>query len=539
MNKSLLKLLGTSLLSTCMLTSGQAFAEPTLYPTDITVLSSVKNDTNSNLLADAADPKTVWVMPPNTASAAVSGLHSKTANMGFCAEMRDLKDYSRELSAEIKDLMKKRIAKQEELSGLLKRADSLREEAEKFAAERNLSELAELDVRISSAESRLSDLYTASDSCTENCDLISQEIETVIKAKSEMMIMRNEMVRDNTQDQKDYNKKKKVADAALKAYQNQKNVYMELVQELTVVQTTFRDTFQSFGKMEGARAGIIYKSNWDENVQKLRSENPGFNFSKTATKNAQLMTELAGVGDIDPQGAVKSIAVGGEMKNGAVLYPAYPESLSSNVVLSLIGACPMEHPEYFDLTESEVTDMQYGVIITYEYDTVFTASATATYNMYKMYQKIVTGGSSGGFFSSRSWTNTEEKNFFEDSFIVSWNDPENTIPQEEKDIREQEMRRAVLFRLANLAIPLTPNRAEIVQAAQPGAHGAVVISDSLMKVCPTSIYCVGAAAVFNVLDAIFGSSSTSASYTSITDTQITEDYRNTQKITKSWITSYL
>ena len=72
-----------------VLGSTVARAEPTLYPPDLKVLSSITNTTDSNLMADELDSKTVWVLPPNTAKAQVSGLHSLTASMGFCAEMHD------------------------------------------------------------------------------------------------------------------------------------------------------------------------------------------------------------------------------------------------------------------------------------------------------------------------------------------------------------------------------------------------------------------------------------------------------------------
>ena len=518
--------------------AGLAQAEPTLYPTDISVLSGINNNTTSNILADELDSQTVWVMPPNTATAQVKGLHSKTANLGFCAEMRDLKDYSRELTAEINKITKKRLEKQEELNQLLARSNRLREDAEKYAAEKDLKALSDLDNRIAAAESRLSELYKLADTCKTSCDQIEEESDSIINAKTQMMAERNKLAKTNTDELREYNKRRKLADAALKTYQSSKEVYMELIAEVTDIRNKFHDAFASYGKMEGARASFSYKSNWDENVAKLKSMNPSINFQKVATKNANLMTEIAGLSDVDSQGAIKSIAVGGVMKNGVVGFTAYPENLSANVVLSLIGACPMEHPDYFDIKDNSVSQMQYGVIITYEYDSIFKAEATATYNMYKMYQKIVSSGSSGGLFSSKSWSTVEENNYFRDVFNVEWNDKENTIPQEEKDEREKEMRRNVMLRLANIALPLAPNRVEIIQAAQPSPHGAVVISESLMKVCPTNIYCVGTAAVFSVLDAIFGSSSSSANYTSITDTQIVEKYSDTQKITKSWVTSY-
>ena len=165
--------------------------------------------------------------------------------------------------------------------------------------------------------------------------------------------------------------------------------------------------------------------------------------------------------------------------------------------------------------------------------------AEAKYNMYKMYQKIMRSGKSGGLFRSKSWSSVEERNFFKDSFTVSWDDSENTLSQADKDAREQEMRRSVLSRLATIALPTVPNRAEILNAGDPPTRGAIVVSDELMKTCPSNVYCVAGAAVMRVLDAIFGNSTSTANYTNIQDITVTEKYNNKQKITKSWITSYL
>ncbi|MCB0350414.1 MAG: hypothetical protein KDD38_04470 [Bdellovibrionales bacterium] len=531
---SLIKWLVPSLMFTPL-----AMAEPTLYPSNLNVLSNIHNTTNSNIMADEVDDKTVWVLPPNTAGAVVKGLHSKTANMGFCAEMRDLKDYSRELSKDIRTITKKRNEMQERLTGLQTRADLMRENAESFAADKNLTVLVELDARILSAESRLTELYGLSETCTQDCDEISKEIKSIVAEKTVMMKDRSQITRQNTADIRQYTKLKKEADAATLTYKNAKESFMELVNELSTVQSRFRATFASFGQMEGARAAITYSSSWDSNINALREKNPGINFAKMATHSAILMTEISGIQDIDPQGAIKSFGLGGHVQNGVASFTAYPESLDTNVVLSLIGACPMEHPEYFDLVSSDVQDMQYGVIITYDYDSLFTAKAEAKYNMYKMYQKIMRSGKSGGLFRSKSWSSVEERNFFKDSFTVSWDDSENTLSQADKDAREQEMRRSVLSRLATIALPTVPNRAEILNAGDPPTRGAIVVSDELMKTCPSNVYCVAGAAVMRVLDAIFGNSTSTANYTNIQDITVTEKYNNKQKITKSWITSYL
>ncbi len=104
---------------------------------------------------------------------------------------------------------------------------------------------------------------------------------------------------------------------------------------------------------------------------------------------------------------------------------------------------------------------------------------------------------------------------------------------------ESEARSAVFMRLANLALPDTQMRGDILAAANPSPHGAIVAADGLIKVCGANVYCTGGSVVLRVLDAIFGSSSKSANYTKINDVEINENFQKTGKITKSWITSYL
>lgn len=528
-----------TLLGAMALFSTFAHAEPTLYPPDVRVLSQIQNPTDSNILADELDSHKIWVLPPNTAKASVVGLHTLTANLGFCGEMRDLKDASADVVADIKDLTRQKMAKFAELAKLDGQASRLAEDAAKFAVDKNLQPLADLDTEIQNLETRISDLYKQQESCTKSCDNIDTELASLLKDKQVDMQQRYALAKQSSADIREYTRRQAVAKAARQTYDNAKGVYSDLSNDLLATREKFQEMFAGLGKMSGAAAGFTYVSSWADNIAKIKAANPGFAIEKVATKDAHLMTELAGVQNIDPQAAVMSISAGADLKNGVAGFPFYPESLSANVNLSLIGACPMVHPEYFDIKQDDVKSMQYGVIITYNYESVFKVKATAKYNMYKMYQKIVSSGSSGGLFSSHSWSNVEESNFFRDSFSVVWDDKENTLTPAEKDSRETEMRHAVLGRLATLAVPNTPNRADILSAAQPPTHGAVVISDSLMQTCPGNVYCVAGAAVFRVLDAIFGSSSSTASYTNIQDYELVESYENSQKITKPWMTSYL
>lgn len=185
--------------------------------------------------------------------------------------------------------------------------------------------------------------------------------------------------------------------------------------------------------------------------------------------------------------------------------------------------------------------MAYGLTITYNFPAAMKVKGTAVYNMYKMYQKVVSSGSSGGFFSSRSWSNVEEHNFFKDSFNVDWSsqDPQNEISEEQRLATEHDMRAHIMDRIANLALPMTPNRDGIIAANPPPADGARVIAGSLMQACPGNIYCVGGSLILSSLDAIFGSSSSTASYLMTQNFDATESWSTSKVIMKPWVTTYI
>ena len=170
-----------------------------------------------------------------------------------------------------------------------------------------------------------------------------------------------------------------------------------------------------FGRLEGGLTAFKYISKWDENVKALRQANPGIIFEKIQTANAKLASSLVGVNANFSGGAIIAYEVPGTTSaNGILELSAFPENFSANAVLSLLGACPIVHPETFKHATQipTVNDMQYGLTVAYEFPSNFIISAKAKYNLHKMYTKTVSSGSSGGFLSSRSWTNVSETTDF-------------------------------------------------------------------------------------------------------------------------------
>lgn len=515
-----------------------AHALPTIYPTSISLLSSINNKTNSNIVADNVDPRVFYVMPPNSAQSTVSGLHTVNANVGFCKEIADQQRYSRTLAEKLMIIEAEQAERKDFIEDLNTKLSNANAEMARKAVVLKVEEIIALDARIESIEARISELNDKLLSCTENCQHLSGEIKELRNEKMETSRRRRELAAARTKEVREYEKSKALVEAIKSDIATEDDTWTKINSRVLTLRNSYLNMYSAFASMEGGRANIQFKSNWDDNIDSLRAENPSFTFHKMETRNAVISTNISDLKDAPPGGAILGYSIGGLYSEGKFTQTAYPQDLSANVRLSLLGACPMLHPEYYDIPNS--SEMKYGMSITYEYPSAFTVDVEANYNMYKMYQKIVKSGSKGGFFRSKSWSSVEERTFFRDEFKVKWNEQDESVAltDVQKADMEREMRNNILGRLAAIGLPAMTNAAALLPTPAIPTTGAVVLSGSLMKTCPTNIYCVGASIGLNVLQAIFGSSSTSSSYTNIQDADLKEIWSKTKVTYKPAISTY-
>jgi hypothetical protein len=516
---------------------------PTIYPSTSTstMLGSIVNKTNSNLVADDSDGRIIFVMPPNSATSSVSGLHTLNANVGFCKELADMQVYSRKVSERIMELTTEERNTDEEVKEILQKLSKAKNELAQHVTLVKLDEILALDMRVETIEARIIELTDILMTCSQYCQNLREEIKELRVEKIETIKSRKVLAASHTKDLREYEKKKALVNSIQEDLQEREESWDKLRARLVSIRSNFHNMYSSFAQMEGARAGISFNSNWDNNINTLRELNPGFDFKKISTQNAVITTNIAELNSIPSGGAILGYQIGGTYSEGKLILPAYPENMSGNVRLSLLGTCPVLHPEAFDISFPNSSDqMKYGMTVAYEYPTAFLTEASVKYNMHKMYQKIVSSGSKGGFFKSKSWTSTEERTFFQDSFSVKWieQDSGNSLSDEQKDNLEREMRNNVLGRLAAIGLPAYANAGLLVAPPTVPKTGATVISESLYRTCPGNYYCVGAAITMDVLQSIFGSSTTSASYTNVQDAFLEENWSRSKIVYKPWISAY-
>jgi hypothetical protein len=519
-----------------------SFAVPTIYPVNENELSKIHNSTNSDLVADTKNIDHFWVMPPNTGKSTVSGLHSLTANIGFCKEMADSQAYSRRTSERIYALSQKQEESQEAINHKVEMLTHAKIKLAKYAEKNQLNELKKIDDRVADLEAMIETTLADLDECSQNCTELETHFYTLSDEKRKEVATRRDIARRHRSAVRLYEKKRRVVEALTEEINMMEERWVKLNNSLKSLRETFISIYSSFAAMEGAKASIGFSNNWEKNLKELRQANPGVSFQKIPTKNAVISTSLIGVDGIPTSKAIMNYSMGGNFSEGILKLPAYPEESMGSITLSLLGACPMVHPDYFDINVANASEqMQYGLTVSYEYPTAFLLKATAEYNMYKMYQKIVKSKKRGGFFSSRTSTSVSEKNIFRDSFKVTWHeqDSENSLTNEEKNALEADWRKTIFARLAAIGLPAVASAGTLV-LENPPQNGAVLLGNSLAsnRACQTNIYCTGAAIGFKVLAAIFGSSKSTTSYTNIQDVNMKEEWSREKVIYKPYISTY-
>lgn len=527
---------------TTALIAGSAFATPTIYPTDVTLLSNIKNPTNSNLVADDADQHVIWVMPPNTAYSKVGNLHTITSNIGFCQEMANIQSYSLSLTASLKTMQDKSTASQDKLEAIQLKLNNARQELAQYKTSNNLQEFTTIDDRLAIVEEQISGLTDKLNSCGDHCSEVSVQLSELRSERSELVKQRRDLSKDRAAAVRMMDKKQAAVNAYEVEFSEAEQQFTKISEDILRTRNSLLGMYKEFAKMEGARAAVSFESDWDKNIQELENNNPNFVFKQIQTEKAHVSTSLMAGNSLPGDSAVLAYEISGKSVSGGIEFSAYPPSFSANLRLSLIGACPMLHKDLFNIPVENGTDqMKYGMIVSYEYPTSVEASLHIEYYMYKMYQKIVKSKTKGGFFSSSKKTSVTEKNFFREEFITTWREQDSTYKytDEEKADIEKEIRDDMFARMAANALPVIPNPGTLIAESAP-ANGAAVLGASLAKnkACRANQWCTAATIGVNVLNAVFGGSSSAASYTNIQDIKQEVDWTRKQVVMKPWISSY-
>ena len=506
--------------------SGSGFALPTLYPDQPNRVSQVTNHTSSTALADSVDPNRYYVLPGSAGTATPIHVSMKSANLGFCNEMATTQKTSELLEQTAQESIGELEKLTHELPRKVENADKLgRAAAEKSKSSQSLQQADKLSDRVRQIEERLDTLYSDENTCKNDaCNGIDQELSGLRNEKEkdedELASIRRKFMKEYDA----WEQAKEEATEAQSEVNNLLNTISSYNESLSKIQAQVRSNYEYFAKLEGSFAEIQYDTGWDANVDTLRSDNPSLSFEKIQTENVLVSASLIGANSssayYDSLPAVLDYTVNGVPQqavtsNGSYGLSALPSQMHASLRLSLVGACPIEHPELFDIKKVDNVPA-FSIAAQYEYPSVFKTKISFTYNLWKFYEKIKEESSSGGLFWSSSSVSISETNLGDSTFHADWNesDPDNVVPEDQKRKIESEVKQELIQRvLAQMAVPAEGAEISGVGALNPPEHGAVVLADGIQATCGYySYWCVGGAWVLRSLDAIFGSSDSVQSY---------------------------
>jgi hypothetical protein len=520
-----------------LLITTQLQALPTLYPENF---NRVHNHTSSHVIADSESTQRFYVLPPSTSFAKVSSLHTVTANVGFCPEIAKLQEFNLDTVKLIDSLKGRSIEFDKQIVESQKKLVIANQDLAKYVAANNMQELTSLDLKITQLETRLDNIYKNIKYCNQDCALLLSDAEQTQKLRMELTTRRFELSSSYIAVANEYEQKKTFVRSIQDNIDNLNSNLSKVKKDLAELYVDFNRMFDAHAAREGGRVSIDYSSGWSSNVDRLAQDNPNLSFEKITTKNANIKMSAYTKDNLIPKGSVIGFELSGIAAASNLNLEAFPENLTGNVVLNLLGVCPILHPQLFNLKSLDpLRDMNYGLTASYEFPSRLKFELTAEYNLKRVYELIKRQGTSGGFFSSSTWSDQQENEFFKDVFSVKWKDQDekSQMSFEKRFAIEADLRKQMLSRLASFLI-MNDQSNKLTNLLDLPKTGSMVLSNSLVQVCPTNIYCQGSALVINILQAIFGSSEMSQSLLQKTDVNMVENYSSERVVMQPMLVTY-
>jgi hypothetical protein len=501
-----------------------AQAMPTLYPKASSHLKDVVNKTDSSVFADHLNDSHFFVVPPDNAYGYATQFHGANTNLGFCRDMAAIQTASFKMAQTLERL----ASEQEQIDRDAVQAQRKYYEAKRIADEKKDSSLflrqyGQVKDDIATSEERLTSLYDKQKECGRGtaCEIsVQTEIDGTTADLRTLRKLRSDLLKQNMADANAYDKAFGYATSCLAEYEGILEQSEKKAAAVQKTNTLLLEMYKTYAELEGGRVELSFESEWDKNLQDLRAANPGYSFEKMPVQDvfmnaAVIPNDRAGYLRSIP--AVLDYTVNGQQGGDTLKLSGYPTNLSGNLRLSLAGACPIAMPKEFNAQNFVDGKYLFGFSAMYSFQSSFNTTIVFDYNERHFYEKVVESGSKGGFFSSKSWSSVRERK--QDSKAVSfkWDvaDPSNKLDFAARRAFERETLNWILTGvIPKVADPNSPT----LSTPPVPANGASVAADGLMTMCGVNLYCQAGSWVLKIASSIWGRSSSSASYSTLSET---------------------
>jgi len=534
------KLSGVIATAAILGTAMPAMAVPTLYPRAGNRLGQVRNTTKSVVIGDTTSANQLYVLPPQTGGVELANLFY-SGNTGFCQEMHLLQGASFNLAQKIKEKSTEILSHEAELDGLRRQKGVLMQEAAALFADERVKAVEKLADRIEEIEDRIDQLRDDAEDCTTDAceDDIADEIDQLKAEKTQLKRDLRDAERAAGDAWRAYERAKKKVEAKQSEIDDVFAQVQAIVAELVRAKNQIFELYKQYGVLEGGLAGIDFNTGWSANLSTLRTANPSFTVNTIETSDVRVYPAMIpGLGTDSYLASLPSVlgyTINGlefDPKNITTSLPAFPDRMSGNVRLSLIGACPYKYPADWDLADGQNGLPLYGLTATYQYPSAFRTHVEAFINLWTVYEHMKKMTTEGGFFNTSTHVDEREDTdgAFGAHFVIR--DEGNMNSDEIRALRDQLRWETMADVIRLMAVPASSGSNGDVNPLAPGDSGATVVANGIDQTCGWySPWCTGASWILRGLQAIFGSSEAEAKFkqTHNFTVQRTYDTEQTQK----------
>lgn len=476
-----------------------SFAMPTQYLPPGREPTNIRNTTNSIILHDSHSSNEFYVMPPKSGHPKAIKFSGQSALLPLCDSIsteikifnmkmekqkvreETLVEYKLKLKSTLLDVIK---AEELYVKAKLNKINREKHEENKLLIDFLETQLKELKLEIENIQDKNSDLYNEK-------TLLKNELIKEISSQK-LLGIKLEINARREQHEEDFAKEflELCKEDAIRYRSLIEAEESDAIEELSI-----QKAFGQYADIYGAMLELVYTSNWDENIIKLRADNPGKNFSAILTKNAIYNVDFVQKRNsediINSFPIYNSYALNGHMFDSQSVAARKANSLSItptaavNVNLNLLGACPYYKPDAFGIQKDERTLPILNFSSDYIYFAAYNMSVTAKYNFYQVYQTIVKTKTKNGLFTTRATKEEIKDALTFDDIDVTLEDESGHLSEEQKDRIKTDIKIRVVGRLMQIIGTPVGGANPNVPDIQVPERGAVIASDTLSskKIC--------------------------------------------------------
>ncbi|WP_163834562.1 hypothetical protein [Spartinivicinus ruber] len=457
-----------------------------------------------------------YVLPPAIGDVTVTSV-APNANLEFCSSINSLTESNKILISYIEDEVKNYNENQNEIERIVYE--------KMFVIAKDLAPLeAQSEIIISKLEEqeklRTDILKAIRTAKTEYIDCKESSVDAATECTEELAIFKEErsklkdVRREETtliNENYDISLQIKTLTKKMQAEQDKadqlKSTSVKSLAEINSLRKIIMDTYKDFALKEGMTAGITYTLPWNELVNEYQRLNPSISFQAVPIKDSNFKFNTLQASSLETAfrelpGAL-SVSVAGK-RSGLFVEPntlespqklgeqsdkniPFTDSISGQVRLSLMGACPLVDHEGSikeDASKELHSYLMPNAIL--EYEVKVNRGYKAEYNLYRMYEKYMkTKTKGGGFIRHKKKTKGYENKIVEEGFTIEFladGGEFNYTPEEQARIAS-EVKSTLINRAVKHIATFVDIRKMVPELQETTITGAGVFAKTLAKNC--------------------------------------------------------